>query len=153
MGMLSNDSQESMMSEINVTPLVDVMLVLLTVFIVTAPLLMNAVSVKLPKASAAPATIQPNTAHISISQQGDIFLDEVKLSQTALEQRLNDGAKASDYAVDIMADEKVEYGTVAKVMAAIQRAKITKFTFVMMPDIHNPSEPAEDLTADTSIGQ
>lgn len=137
MAMLTSNNQDSMMSEINVTPLVDVMLVLLTVFIVTAPLLMNAVSVKLPKASAEPVSTQIKSAHISITQQGDLYLDDVKLSQSALESALQQSAKSPNYAVDIMADEKVEYGVVAKVMAAIQRAKIAKFTFVMLPDMHN----------------
>lgn len=141
MAMLTNDNQESMMSEINVTPLVDVMLVLLTVFIVTAPLLMNAVSVKLPKASAEPVSTQVKSAHISITQQGDLYLDEVKLSQSALEAALQQSALNPSYAVDIMADEKVEYGVVAKVMAAIQRAKIAKFTFVMLPDMRSASQP------------
>lgn len=148
MAMLTNNNQDSMMSEINVTPLVDVMLVLLTVFIVTAPLLMNAVSVKLPKASAEPVSTQIKSAHISITQQGELYLDEVKLSQSALASALQQSAKSPDYAVDIMADEKVEYGVVAKVMAAIQRAKIAKFTFVMMPDIHSANLPSAEASTD-----
>lgn len=148
MAMLTSNNQDSMMSEINVTPLVDVMLVLLTVFIVTAPLLMNAVSVKLPKASAEPVSTQIKSAHISITQQGDLYLDNVKLSQSALESALQQSAKSPNYAVDIMADEKVEYGVVAKVMAAIQRAKIAKFTFVMLPDMHNNHQANSALGAD-----
>lgn len=143
MSMDNYSSEGSMMSEINVTPLVDVMLVLLTVFIVTAPLLMNAVSVKLPKASASVAITKPKTAHISVTAKGEIYLDQAKLSQTQLEAELKQSSAIPDYSVEIFADEKAYYGIVAKVMAAIQRAGIAKFTFVMLPDVALPaSTPA-----------
>ena len=134
MAIITNNDDDGMMSEINVTPLVDVMLVLLTVFIVTAPLLMNAVSVKLPKASADVAITKPKTSHISVTDQGEIYLDEALLTQDQLETQLLEATADPDYAVEIYADEKAEYGTVAKVMAAIQRAGIAKFSFVMEPD-------------------
>lgn len=131
------------MSEINVTPLVDVMLVLLTVFIVTAPLLMNAVLVKLPKASASVSTTKPRTAHVSVTEKGDIYLDQAKLNQTQLETQLKQASVNPEFSVEIFADEKVVYGIVAKVMATIQRAGIARFTFVMMPDVATPtSSPA-----------
>ena len=134
MAIITNNDDEGLMGEINVTPLVDVMLVLLTVFIVTAPLLMNAVSVKLPKASADVAITKPKTAHISVTEQGEIYLDETLFTQVQLETQLQQAAATPDYSVEIYADEKAEYGTVAKVMAAIQRAGIAKFSFVMEPD-------------------
>ena len=134
MALLTNDDSDSVIGEINVTPLVDVMLVLLTVFIVTAPLLMNAVQVKLPKASASIAITKPKTAHISVTEQGDIFLDETRLTQAELEAQLKQASAVPDYAVEIHADEKAEYGIIAKVMAAIQRAGIARFSFVMMPE-------------------
>ncbi|MGQ3170498.1 MAG: ExbD/TolR family protein, partial [Methylophilus sp.] len=120
--------------EINVTPLVDVMLVLLTVFIVTAPLLMNAVKVKLPKASAEVAITVPKTAHISITDGGDVFLDQQKLALDTLTSQLGTLKQQQDPAVEIYADEHAEYGIVAKVLAAIQRAGISKFSFVMSPE-------------------
>lgn len=123
-----------MMSEINVTPLVDVMLVLLTVFIVTAPLLMNAVSVKLPKASAEVSIAKLKAAHISVTDKGEIYLDDKPINQTQLETTLRQANSTPDYSVEIMADEKVAYGTVAKVMATVQRSGVTKFTFVMLPE-------------------
>ena len=134
MAMITNSDDDGMIGDINVTPLVDVMLVLLTVFIVTAPLLMNAVSVKLPQASANVAITKPRTAHISVTEHGDIFLDETQLTQTELEAQLKQASAVPDYAVEIYADEKVEYGIVAKVMAAIQRAGIARFSFVMSPE-------------------
>lgn len=134
MAILSDAEQEDLVSEINVTPLVDVMLVLLTVFIVTAPLLMNAVKVKLPKASAEVAVTVPKTAHISITDAGDVFLDQQKLALDTLTSNLGTLKAQQDPAVEIYADEHAEYGIVAKVLAAIQRAGISKFSFVMSPD-------------------
>lgn len=133
--MAINTGDDDMMSEINVTPLVDVMLVLLTVFIVTAPLLMNAVPVKLPKADASISVDQLKNARISITDKGDLYFNDTKLSQFVLESQLRQSAGAPDFAVEIMADEKVEYGVVAKVMAAIQRAGIARFSFVMLPEV------------------
>jgi biopolymer transport protein ExbD len=134
MAILGDAEQEELVSEINVTPLVDVMLVLLTVFIVTAPLLMNAVKVKLPKASAEVAITVPKTAHISITDGGDVFLDQQKLALDALTSNLSSLKQQQDPAVEIYADEHAEYGIVAKVLAAIQRAGISKFSFVMSPE-------------------
>jgi biopolymer transport protein ExbD len=134
MAILGDAEQEELVSEINVTPLVDVMLVLLTVFIVTAPLLMNAVKVKLPKASAEVAITVPKTAHISITDGGDVFLDQQKLALDALTSSLGSLKQQQDPAVEIYADEHAEYGIVAKVLAAIQRAGISKFSFVMSPE-------------------
>jgi biopolymer transport protein ExbD len=134
MAILGDAEQEELVSEINVTPLVDVMLVLLTVFIVTAPLLMNAVKVKLPKASAEVAITVPKTAHISITDGGDVFLDQQKLALDALTSNLGSLKRQQDPAVEIYADEHAEYGIVAKVLAAIQRAGISKFSFVMSPE-------------------
>lgn len=137
MAMLNDMEQEGLVSEINVTPLVDVMLVLLTVFIVTAPLLMNAVKVKLPKASAEIAVTIPKTAHVSVTDVGDVFLDEQRLSLDKLTTELQLLKTRDDAAVEIYADEHSQYGAVAKVMAAIQRAGISKFSFVMAPDAGN----------------
>jgi biopolymer transport protein ExbD len=134
MAILGDAEQEELVSEINVTPLVDVMLVLLTVFIVTAPLLMNAVKVKLPKASAEVAITVPKTAHISITDSGDVFLDQQKLALDVLTSNLSSLKQQQDPAVEIYADEHAEYGIVAKVLAAIQRAGISKFSFVMSPE-------------------
>lgn len=123
-----------MMSEINVTPLVDVMLVLLTVFIVTAPLLMNSVSVKLPKVAATTALQKINDAKISITEKGELYLDQTLIAENVLEDALKKRNTSGDLQVEIMADEKVDYGEVAKTMAHIQRAGISKFTFVMLPE-------------------
>jgi biopolymer transport protein ExbD len=132
---MNSGNDDNMMSEINVTPLVDVMLVLLTVFIVTAPLLMNAVPVKLPKATASISITQLKNARISITDRGDIYFNDAMLAMPELNARLKEASGSRGFSVEILADEKVEYGVVAKVMAAIQRAGIAKFTFVMLPEV------------------
>lgn len=130
-------SDDAAMSEINVTPLVDVMLVLLTIFIVTAPLLTNAVPVNLPKATSDLSLTQPNTISISVTDDGTVYFTDEAVSQEDLDLRLLQTAENADSTVEIFADEKAEYGKVAKVMASIQRAGITKFTFVMQPETIN----------------
>lgn len=134
MSMDNYGSEGGMMSEINVTPLVDVMLVLLTVFIVTAPLLMNSVSVKLPKVAATTSLQKMNDVKVSITKASDVYIDETKIATPTLEAELKKRNSKGDLQVQIMADEGVVYGEVAKAMAQIQRAGVTKFTFVMLPD-------------------
>lgn len=129
-----SSSEGGMMSEINVTPLVDVMLVLLTVFIVTAPLLMNSVAVKLPKVAATTSLQKMNDVKVSITNTADVYIDEEKISAASLEIELKKRNIQGDLQVQIMADEKVAYREVAKAMAQIQRAGVSKFTFVMLPD-------------------
>jgi len=113
---------------------VDVMLVLLTVFIVTAPLLMNAVPVNLPRATADLSTTQLESARVSVTGDGTLYFNDIGVSQSELDARLRQVAGNADATVEIFADEKVEYGIVAKVMAATQRAGISRFTFVMLPE-------------------
>jgi len=132
MAMQTGDSG-GMMSEINVTPLVDVMLVLLTIFIVTAPLLMNAVSVKLPKAAGTTTISKITSVRISITEAGDIYIDQRKMAQ-GVEAELRRMRASGEFSVEILADEQVDYGHVARVMAQVQRAGITKFSFVMLPE-------------------
>ena len=132
MAMQTGDSG-GMMSEINVTPLVDVMLVLLTIFIVTAPLLMNAVSVKLPKAAATTTISKITSVRISITEAGEVFIDQRRMKQ-GVEAELRHMRANGEFSVEILADEQVDYGHVARVMAQVQRAGITKFPFVMLPE-------------------
>lgn len=127
-------SDDNAMSEINVTPLVDVMLVLLTIFIVTAPLMVNSVPVNLPKANSELSLTQPESISIGVTEDGTLYFDEQVVSSDELDVHLIQAAQNSDSTIEIFADEKVEYGKVAKVMAAIQRSGISKFTFVMQPD-------------------
>ena len=126
-----NNSNQEMMSEINVTPLVDVMLVLLGVFSVTAPVLSQAVGVKLPKVVATGAATPAKQKMVSISADGLIKLDEALVSEAELAQQLKllVGA-ATDFELSVHADTAVPYGKVAAVMAIAQHAQVSKLSFV-----------------------
>lgn len=125
------DSQDEVLSEINVTPLVDVMLVLLVVFIVTAPLLTNAIAINLPKTDAVAPLEQRDPLVISIDHDGQLFINKDAIESGTLEQQLID-AKAQDteLRVQLQADDGVNYGEVARAMASIERAGITKLAVV-----------------------
>jgi len=125
------ESEFTAMSEINVTPLVDVMLVLLVVFMVTAPLLMQSVSVKLPK-TAAVAPLKPAaTLELSLTNQGEILLGRNKIAASGLETELKARfAKTPDAAIRLRADERVPYGQIAQVMAAVSRSGFQKVALV-----------------------
>ncbi len=124
-----NNNEQQAMSEINVTPLVDVMLVLLVVFIVTAPLLTQSVGVNLPKTvPAAPAPTSPVTL-VSIDATGEIYLDKEKLSAESLGQKLEERhAQNPDLIVQFEIDEAVNYGKAAAILALAQHAGITKLS-------------------------
>ena len=131
---LHTRSEQTAMSEINVTPLVDVMLVLLIVFIVTAPLLMQAVKVNLPKTAAVSPVKQTKTVQMAIDAQGGVFIDQRLIHFETLEAELKKiAAQDADASVQIHADESVRYGRVAQVLALLQRVGITKLAFVTSP--------------------
>ncbi len=128
----ANSSQQAM-SEINVTPLVDVMLVLLVIFIVTAPLLMQAVPVNLPKAGAAAPLQKTRSVQVSIDAKGLVYLDQRPIHAESLEPELKRLKAESDLSVQLHADEAVPYGRVAQVMAIASRAGVSKMAFVTVP--------------------
>lgn len=122
-----NNDGDEVMSEINITPLVDVMLVLLVAFIVTAPLLNNAITVNLPKTSATQPPEQKKPVTISIDAEGAVYIDKEAVALDSLEDELSLRRLGQPELVyHLSSDEAVQYGTVAKVMASIERAGITK---------------------------
>ena len=126
-------SDQEMMSEINVTPLVDVMLVLLVVFIVTAPLLSQSLEVKLPKTEAVSTRMDTKQQVVTITADGKIALDSVALSDEKLAQQLAEAATGKDnYELHVHADEAVSYGRVAQIMAIAQHAGVSKLSFMTM---------------------
>ena len=132
MGFHTQTDQE-MMSEINVTPLVDVMLVLLVVFIVTAPLLSQSLEVKLPKTAAVASRMDTKQQVITINAQGKIALDSIALSDEKLAQELASAAAGKDnFELHVHADESVPYGRVAQIMAIAQHAGVSKLSFMTM---------------------
>ena len=128
-----NNSNQDMMSEINVTPLVDVMLVLLVVFIVTAPLLSQSLGVKLPKTAAVATRMDTKQQTVTINAQGDISLESISISDTDLAKQLAEAAMDKDnYELHVHADETVPYGRVAQIMAIAQHAGVSKLSFMTM---------------------
>ncbi len=131
---LHTRSEQTAMSEINVTPLVDVMLVLLIVFIVTAPLLMQAVKVNLPRTAAVSPVKQTRTIQMTINAQGSVFIDQRPIHFDMLETELKRiSAQDADPSVQLHADENVRYGRIAQVLALLQRVGITRLAFVTTP--------------------
>ena len=134
MAISTSDSQDDVLSEINVTPLVDVMLVLLIVFIVTAPLLTNSVRVNLPKAAPTQPTKQTKAVALSITPDGQIHLDQQVVTLSNFEQELQARKQANPkLALNLNADEKVPYGTVAKVLASIERVGVDRLSVLTKP--------------------
>lgn len=132
MAFKTNSDDQDAMSEINVTPLVDVMLVLVIILLVTAPLLTQSVKVNLPKTASTTPDIKDQPWQLGIDAQGAITLNKKPIADpAALETVLkNELVRNPDIAVHLYADQAVNYGKVAEVMAAIQHAGIVKLGFV-----------------------
>jgi biopolymer transport protein ExbD len=132
MAMQTQDN-DSEMSEINVTPLVDVMLVLLVVFIVTAPLLTQVVRVKLPKTEQTEPAPDQHVAILSVNADGQPVLDDHPVPLESLETELKAlQEKDPEVSVQLQADKGAVFDAVAKVMAAAQRSGIGKLSFVTL---------------------
>ena len=131
MGFKTDSSDREAMSEINVTPLVDVMLVLLVVFIVTAPLLTQAVKVDLPKTEKTDPAPDQHVATLAIDAQGQITLNDQPQALHALGALLRTLHESDpELTVQVQADTAVPYGRVAEAMAAAHQAGIVKLAFV-----------------------
>lgn len=126
-----SDEQEAV-SEINVTPLVDVMLVLVIILLVTAPLLTQSVKVNLPKTAQTTKEVKDHPLQLGIDQHGAITLNKKPLSDLpAVEIALKDEmSRNPELEVHLYSDQAVHYGKVAEIMAAVQHAGIAKMGFV-----------------------
>ncbi len=134
MAFTTGRDSSDVVSEINITPLVDVMLVLLVVFILTAPLLNNAVRINLPKtATTTPAT--PNkSVTVSVDGENRIFIDKREVTLDALEPELRALVGADpELALSLQADQAVPYHAVAQVIAHIQRSGVSKLSVLTEP--------------------
>ncbi len=131
--------RKSALSDINVTPLVDVMLVLLIIFMVTAPLIQQGVKVSLPDARAAPIEAKEKKLVLTIDRQGKVFIGEAEVAFSELEAKLTANAKAqADKEVYLHADRDLKYGIVVEVMAAAQRAGVENVGMVTDPVSREP---------------
>ena len=129
-----SNSDRSAMSQINVTPLVDVMLVLLIIFMVTAPMMQQGVQVNLPKADTKALTPQETTVVVSIEKSGRLFINTTEVPAGELRAKLSGMfATRSKKEVFLKADKDVPYGEVIKAMAEIKGAGIERLGMVTEP--------------------
>nr|WP_315396283.1 biopolymer transporter ExbD [uncultured Duganella sp.] len=135
-GAFNHHRQPGPMADINVTPMVDVMLVLLVIFILSAPMFTSAVKVELPKAQAPAGQQQPGAATVTlaIDAKGTVFWNNEPVARDALEARLVEAAKREPQPeLQLRADKDTRYEVVAQVMAAAQANGLTKLGFVTDP--------------------
>ena len=130
-GRLERTQSSKPMSDINMTPLVDVMLVLVVIFIITAPLMTSAIKLDLPKTEAAQPVDAPKFVAIVVDKTGQIYLNDQVISVTQLAESLSKTAQLSkDTEVQLRADESVPYGKVVEVMGVAQKAGLNRIGFV-----------------------
>jgi biopolymer transport protein ExbD len=133
-GGFNKGSEGAPMAEINMVPLIDVMLVLLVIFIITAPLLTHAVKIDLPRASSQPNHSKPDNIQLGIRAGGDVFWNGEKVDMATLEARMTAAAAIEPQPeVHIRADRSTEYQNVARVMATAGRVGLSKIGFVTEP--------------------
>ena len=125
------DDDEGVVSEINITPLVDVMLVLLVAFVITIPVLSNAIHVNLPKTVTTTPPEQQKAVTVTVDDAGRIFLDSAVVSRENLERELQALKQGNaNLSLHLRADERVPYGPVAKVLAAIEHVGISRMSIL-----------------------
>ncbi|MFM2275077.1 MAG: hypothetical protein RL211_949 [Pseudomonadota bacterium] len=130
----TQDEPDEVMNEINMTPLVDVMLVLLIIFIITVPVMKHAVNIDLPRASNQAQEVKPETIRLSVDASGSYFWNDEAVDDAALALRLKaESVKTPQPELHIRGDKDVRYERVAQAMAAAQVAGVKKIGFVTEP--------------------
>jgi biopolymer transport protein ExbD len=133
-GSFNSSATQAPMAEINTTPLVDVMLVLLIIFIITAPLLTHSVRVELPRAASAPTNDKPQTLQVSIDADNRVFIGSEAVDRDSLETRFREAvARDANVELHLKADRSTRYESVAETMSAARRAGLGKIGFVTQP--------------------
>ena len=131
---LNVGTEDDVMNEINMTPMVDIMLVLLIIFIITVPVMKHSVNIDLPRASNEAQNIKPETIRLSVDAQGAYFLNEAQIADADLAPRLKQAAAQSPQPeLHIRGDKNVRYERVAQAMAAAQQAGLRKIGFITEP--------------------
>jgi len=130
----TQDDSDEVMNEINMTPMVDIMLVLLIIFIITVPVMKHSVNIDLPRATNEAQNIKPETVRLSVDAEGSYFLNEAKITDADLVTQLK-AAAAQEPQPDlhIRGDKSVRYERVAQAMAAAQQAGLRKIGFITEP--------------------
>jgi biopolymer transport protein ExbD len=122
------------MSEINVTPLVDVMLVLVIIFIITAPLLTHGIKIDLPKASSTANPEKPETVTLSLDEKGKVYWNDQPVEDAQLSAKMAEAAaKQPQPELHLRADQNTRYQKLAEIMSAARNAGLTKRGFVTDP--------------------
>lgn len=130
-GRLSSRSSDAPMSDINVTPLVDVMLVLLVIFMVTAPLMTSAIRLDLPQSEAAESGAMPSAVVLVVDAQGVLYLNDQAVTAQAVTGHLSQAARQNPLTeLELRADASVPYGRVVEAMGLAQKAGLTRIGFV-----------------------
>lgn len=130
-GRLERSRDPRPMSDINMTPLIDVMLVLLVIFIITAPLLSSSLKLDLPKTDAATPSSAPGFIVLAIDAQGRLFLGDEPLTREALAAHVASAARIDpQLEVQLRADQRVPYGRVAELIALVQQAGLHRIGFI-----------------------
>ena len=133
-GSFDADAESAPMAEINVTPMVDVMLVLLIIFIVTAPMMSHAVKIDLPRASSAPQQEKPDAVRLAVNDNGDLYWNDRLISGAALRTLLAEAAaRQPQPEVHLRADRTTRYERLAEIMVQVHNAGIGKLAFVTLP--------------------
>jgi biopolymer transport protein ExbD len=133
-GGFNRSGDSTPMAEINMIPLIDVMLVLLVIFIITAPLLTHSVKIDLPKASSNPTLTKPDNIQLAVQADGDIYWNGEHVDLATMNARMADAAKLKPQPeVHIRADATTQYQKVATVMSAAARAGLTRIGFITDP--------------------
>ncbi|UGQ45953.1 ExbD/TolR family protein [Massilia endophytica] len=133
-GAFNHHRQKEAMADINVTPMVDVMLVLLVIFIISAPMFTNAVQLELPRAQAGAAPQQPDSIALALDAAGTLYWNNSPLQAGELEERLAAAAKREPQPeLQLRADRATRYEAVARLMAAAQQHGLTRLVFVTDP--------------------
>ena len=133
--MMTGGSNDGFMSDINVTPFVDVMLVLLIIFMVTAPMMMQGVDVSLPEATSEPLDSEKDHLIITIDKKNQVYINDYKVTVDFLGEKLAKILEGRDEkGVFLKADENIPWGTVAKVMAEVKGAGVEKLGMVTEPE-------------------
>ena len=133
-GRLERARAPSPMSDINMTPLIDVMLVLLVIFIITAPLLASSIRLDLPQTDAGRPNDEPRFVSLVVDAKGIVYLDDVPVDDAQLAARLTQAAVANrDTEVQLRADQTVPYGKVVQLMGIANKAGLSRIGFVTEP--------------------
>jgi biopolymer transport protein ExbD len=130
----TQDGSDDVMNEINMTPMVDIMLVLLIIFIITIPVMKHSVNIDLPQASNQVQNIKPETVRLSVDAQGAYFLNDAAVTDAEFASRLQAASQQNPQPeLHIRGDKNVRYERMAQAMATAQQAGLKKIGFITEP--------------------